>query len=201
VAENRQVRVHPQTLPGLDVPAYSVEGHPAFIVHSAAEGWLDPLPEIVLSGINVGANVGASVIHSGTVGAALTAAMHGWPALAASLDCGLRGAPDAHWETVLEVLPEVLELLLTRPGGTVLSLNVPDLPAAELKELREAELSAFGQVQVRVAHTPGTPGTLQTTLLALDEDPKPGSDVALLAAGHPTLTELRSVSAVPGLLG
>jgi len=203
VAEDRRVRVHERRLPGLDVPAFSVEGHPAFIVHSAFEGWLDRLPDVVLSGINIGANVGGSVIHSGTVGAALTATVHGRSALATSLDCGLAGVADAHWETVLEVLPQTLDLLASRPRGAVLSLNVPNLPAAEIGPLREAALATVGAVQVRIAHTSGVegaPATLQATIESPDEPSEPGSDVALLAAGHPTITELRSVTAVPGLL-
>ena len=51
-------------------------------MHVAGRGWPDPEPDLVLSGINVGANVGRAVLHSGTVGAALTAAWHGWRALA-----------------------------------------------------------------------------------------------------------------------
>ncbi|GAA4535542.1 5'/3'-nucleotidase SurE [Pseudonocardia xishanensis] len=203
VAEERRVKVHERPLPGLDVPAFSVEGHPAFIVHSAFEGWLDRLPDVVLSGINIGANVGGSVIHSGTVGAALTAAMHGRSALATSLDCGLAVAAEANWETVLAVLPESLALLAGRPAGSVLSLNVPDRPAAEIGPLREAALAAVGAVQVRIAHTSGVdgaPATLQATIESPDEPSEPGTDVALLAAGHPTITQLRSVSAVPGLL-
>ncbi|WP_433504654.1 5'/3'-nucleotidase SurE [Pseudonocardia halophobica] len=204
VAEGRRVKVHPQVLPGLEqVPAFSVEAHPAFIVHAAGDGWFDPRPDIVLSGINVGANVGHAVIHSGTVGAVLTGALKGWSGLATSLDCGLRGRDGAHWESVVDLLPEVLEVLLARPRGTVLSLNVPDRPAAEIGPLREAELAHFGSVQVRVEHesgVDGAPGTLLTTISEPHEIPAEGTDVALLARGHPTLSELRSISSIPGLL-
>lgn len=203
VAEDHRVRVHEARLPGLDVPAYAVEGHPAFIVHSAFEGWLDPVPDIVFSGINIGANLGGSVIHSGTVGAALTAAMHGRSALATSLDCGLAAAPDAHWDTVLGRLPESLELLAGRPAGTVLSLNVPNLPEAEVQPLREATLAAIGAVQVRISHTAGVdgaPATLRATVSSPGEPQAADTDVALLATGHPTISELRSVTAVLGLM-
>jgi 5'-nucleotidase len=203
VADRGGVKVHEHAAPGLDVPAYAVEGHPAFIVHAALEGWLDPAPEIVLSGTNIGANAGHAVLHSGTVGAALTASLHGVPALATSLDCGWAGREGAHWDSVRAVLPEVLEILLAGPAGVPLSLNVPDLPEAELKPLREAELAAFGMVQVRVAHTAGAdggPGVLRTTISDPTEPAVGDSDIALLAQGHPTLTALRSISAVPGLV-
>jgi len=202
VRDNGSVRVHPRELPGLaDVPAYAVEGHPAFIVHSAARGWIDPEPDIVVSGINVGANVGRSVLHSGTVGAALTATLHGWSALAVSLDSGLRPEVDPHWETAAALVTDVLDALLARDRGTVFSLNVPDVAPDRLGELREARLSAFGQVQVRVEHRDGTShGTLHASVVDAEREFEPDSDIALLAQGHPTLTQLESINHVPGVL-
>src|SRR4051812_27635073 len=71
--------VHARELPGLPgVEVWAVEGHPACIMHVAGRGWLDPPPDVVLSGINVGANVGRAVLHSTAIGAALTAARHSW---------------------------------------------------------------------------------------------------------------------------
>ena len=79
--------------------AFAVQAQPAHIVLAAVRGWLDPAPDVVLSGINHGANVGRMVLHSGTVGAALTAGIHGVRALAVSLDVALRPAgPDRHWD-------------------------------------------------------------------------------------------------------
>jgi len=186
-------------LPG--VPAYAVEGHPAFIVHAAGRGWLDPEPDVVLSGINLGSNVGRAVLHSGTVGAALTASLHGWRGLAVSIDTGWEPPERPHWESVLHVLPEVLDVLLARPDGTVLSLNVPDRPVAELGELREARLAAFGAVQVRVDLRSGHEGdALHSDVEELSTPPEAGTDIALLVEGYPTLTELESVAERPGVL-
>lgn len=203
VREGNRTRLHPRELPALpDVPAYAVEGHPAFIVHAAGRGWLDPAPDVVLSGINLGANTGRSVLHSGTVGAALTAALHGWRGLAVSLDTPWTAPERPHWETVLHVLPPVLEMLLAAPGSTVLSLNVPDRPVEELGELREARLAAFGTVQIRVDARSGDDGhALHAAFTERSSPPEPGTDTALLADGHPTITELQSVSERPGLLG
>ncbi|AEA28254.1 5'/3'-nucleotidase SurE [Pseudonocardia benzenivorans] len=201
------VAVHPRELPGLDgVPAYAVEGHPSFIVYASGRGWLEPKPDLVVSGINLGANVGRSVLHSGTVGAALTAGLQGWYGLAVSLDTGWTPPEHPHWEAATAGLPEVFDLLLSRDPGTVLSYNAPDVDPAALRELREAELAEFGTAQVVVEHReagPGgaTHGTLRSSLHEVGEQPSPTSDVGLLAAGHPTVTELRSVAAVPGVLG
>jgi 5'-nucleotidase len=202
VREDGRTRLYRRELTDLPgVPAYAVEGHPSFIVHAAGRGWLDPVPDVVLSGINLGANVGRAVLHSGTVGAALTASLHGWRGLAVSLDCGWRPTGRPHWESVLHVLPEVLDVLLAGTDGTVLSLNVPDRPVTEIGELREARLAQFGAVQIRVDHRSGEDGdALHSGISELSTPPEPGTDMALLAAGHPTLSELQSISERPGVL-
>jgi 5'-nucleotidase len=202
VREDDRTRLHRRELPGLpDVPAFAVEGHPAFIVHAAGRGWLDPEPDVVLSGINIGSNLGHAVLHSGTVGAALAASLHGWRALAVSLGTPAVTPERPHWDSALRVLPEVFDVLLGAPEATVLSLNVPDVPVDELRELREARLARFGSVQARVDHISGDDGdVLHSHASQLSTPPEPGTDTALLAAGHPTLTELQSVSARPGIL-
>jgi 5'-nucleotidase len=202
VREGGHTRLHRRenaALPG--IPAYAVEGHPAFIVHAAGRGWLDPAPDVVLSGINLGSNVGRAVLHSGTVGAALTASLYGWRALAVSLDCGWDPPEELHWETVLHVLPGVLDLLLAEPEATVLSLNVPDRPAAEIGELREARLASFGAVQIQTMQRSDEDGdALHASVVELSTPPEPGTDIALLLEGHPTLTALQSVAEQPGVL-
>jgi 5'-nucleotidase len=201
VRENGRVRLHPREnadLPG--VPAFAVEGHPAFIVHSAGRGWLDPQPDLVLSGVNYGANTGHSVLHSGTVGAALAGSLHGWRGLAVSLDSGAQIPTDPHWDAVRAVLPGVIDLLLGSPEATVLSLNVPNRPAAELGELREARLARVGGVQIRVDQRSGDDGDALHASLVEVGSPEPGTDIALLAEGHPTLTRLSSVGELPGVL-
>ncbi len=196
------VRLHRReiaSLPGVE--AYAVEGHPAFIVHASGRGWLDPVPDIVLSGVNYGANVGRAVVHSGTVGAALTASLHGWRALAVSLDSGAEIPEHPHWDAVADVLPRVLDMLLASDEGTVLSLNVPDRPAEELGELREARLSTFGMATINVKHhDEDDASVLRATANAIEQTPDPESDVALLLAGHPTITRLTSVAELPGVL-
>jgi 5'-nucleotidase len=75
------------TLPGLpDVPAYAVDGPPGLCVLAARLGGFGEPPGLVVSGINPGCNTGRAVLHSGTVGAALTAANFGGRGLAVSID-------------------------------------------------------------------------------------------------------------------
>lgn len=183
-------------LPGVE--AYALDAQPGYIVRAALRGWLDPPPELVLSGINHGANVGRAILHSGTVGAALTAGVTGIRALAVSLDVGLRPAQPPHWDTAGHLAGIVLELLGSAPPGTVLTLNVPDRPLAALAGLRPATLAEFGTVQTRVDRVED--GQLHLAQVELDIPPEPGSDSALLAAGHPTLTALESVREASGLV-
>lgn len=202
VREAGRVRLHPRELPGLvGVPAYAVEGHPAFVVHAAARGWLDPMPDLVLSGANVGANVGRAVLHSGTVGAALTAGLNGMRGLAVSLDCPWEPEHPPHWETLARVVPAVLDLLLADEEGTVLSVNVPDVEPGALGELREARLARFGAVRTRIDHRTGDDGEgLHLGEAELSGPPEPGTDIALLADGHPTVTRLATIADLPGVL-
>jgi 5'-nucleotidase len=191
--------VTPAEIEGLpDVPAYAVQAAPAHIVVAALAGWLDPVPDVVLSGINRGGNAGRAVLHSGTVGAALTAGLHDRRALAVSLDVPLGAEEPPHWEAVAGLVPGVLDVLWDSPEGTVLSLNAPDVPPAAVKELRIATLDRSGTVRTLVedARSDG----LKVVELETDDEPEPGSDRALLAAGHATITALQGLREAPEAL-
>jgi 5'-nucleotidase len=191
--------VEPRQLPGLDVQeAWAVQAQPGHIVAAALNGWFDPRPDVVLSGINHGANVGRAILHSGTVGAALTAKISGTRALAVSLDVDLHPTGERHWKTAAGVVVPVLELLFDAPDGTVLSLNVPDRPAAELGPIRHARLARGGAVQTRVEEV--RDGGVRLGEVEVSDEEEEGTDSALLDAGHPTLTELRSIEADDGEL-
>jgi 5'-nucleotidase len=199
VREKGRTVIERRTLRDLpDVPAWAVRAQPGHIVVAALTGWLDPAPELVLSGMNHGANVGRAVLHSGTVGAILTAAVHDVRGLAVSLDVALRPSGQRHWDAADELFPRVLELLLDAPPGTSLSLNVPDRPSAEHGDMRLARLAAFGSVQARVDEVGD--GSLRLQEIEMGATPEEDTDGALLAAGHPTLTALRPVTADEGRL-
>ena len=184
-------------LPGLpDVEAHAVDALPAHIVLAATRGWLDPVPDVVLSGVNLGANVGRAILHSGTVGAALTASVNGVRGLAVSLAVGPEPADAFHWDSAVHLVPELVELLLDGPPGAALTLNVPDRPLAALRGLRLARLAEFGMVQTRFDRVQD--GRLHLAAVALDRAPQEGTDSALLAAGHPTLTAIDSVREAQG---
>ncbi|HEX6236859.1 MAG TPA: 5'/3'-nucleotidase SurE [Acidimicrobiales bacterium] len=88
---DEHIDAEPAELPGLDgVPAYAVDGPPGLCVFAARLGGFGPPPDLIVSGINPGANTGRAVLHSGTVGAALTAASFGCRGIAVSLDVSAR---------------------------------------------------------------------------------------------------------------
>jgi 5'-nucleotidase len=188
IGDDGRVVSERRALPGLDVEAYAVAAHPGLISLIACRGGFGGKPDVVLSGINLGANVGRAVLHSGTVGAALTGHLNDITSMAVSLDVGLDG-PEPLWDKAGEVVRVVLPTLLEMPAASVLSLNVPNV--AEVRGLRWAELARFGTVQSRVDDMGD--GVVELVAVYSEESLVPGTDTALLAEGFATLTALRSV--------
>ena len=126
------------------VEAYGLDASPALSVIAGALGAVGPKPDLVLSGINHGVNVGRSVLHSGTVGAALTASQLGISALAVSLRVGV--GPDP-WESAAGLAVTLIPMLAAAPARTVLNLNVPRLGRAEVRGVRWARVSGAGLIK------------------------------------------------------
>ncbi|MFC4022152.1 5'/3'-nucleotidase SurE [Micromonospora sp. GCM10011542] len=208
-----RVIVHDHPLSELpDVPAYGVGGPPGFITLIALHGAFGPPPSVVLSGINRGANAGRAVLHSGTVGAAFTAAANGCRALAVSLDVLSAGEATAasggaavaaaarvrdverHWGTAARVALDLLPRLTAGPVESVLNVNAPDLPHERLRGVRRGTLASFGQVQMTVAEAGH--GYVRTSLEERGQAAQPGTDVALLADGYASVTAIRAVTEV-----
>jgi 5'-nucleotidase len=188
--DNRQVAVERRTLPDLpDVEAYAVAAHPALIVLAACHDGFGDKPDIVLSGINRGGNVGRAVLHSGTVGAALTGAVNGARALAVSLDLPLDADFEPTWDRAARVARTLLPVAADLEPGAVLNVNVPDV--ASLKPARWARLASYGRVQHKVTQL--DEGAIEVGSVEVDGELEPGTDAALLEEGYVTVTALRSV--------
>jgi 5'-nucleotidase len=127
-----------------DVPTYGVDGPPALGVILACVGGFGARPDLVLSGINHGVNVGRSALHSGTIGAVLTAAQFGVRGLATSIRYGPDPVP---WETAANLAESLVPMMLTAPPGTVLNMNVPDVTAEHLNGVRAARLGRGGTIR------------------------------------------------------
>jgi 5'-nucleotidase len=189
--------VEDRTLPGLPgIRAVAAQASPALIVFLAAYGAFGPRPGIVLSGINSGPNTGQAVLHSGTVGAALTAQSHGIPALAVSL----ASAQPTHWDTAETVAAQALGWFLRHAGKPIAAnVNVPDLPPGQLRGLRAARLAPFGAVQASIGK-PGS-GFIPVTFAEPGQDPGTDTDLALVRQGWATVTALHGPceTELPGL--
>jgi 5'-nucleotidase len=117
---------------------FSVNGTPSDCVHLALSGFLDYEPDLVVSGINHGANLGDDVIYSGTVAAAMEGRFLGLPTIAVSLV----GHKLSHFATAARVACELVQKLESSAlsSDIILNVNVPDLPFEELKGVRAARL-------------------------------------------------------------
>lgn len=175
-------------LEGLDgVEALAVQATPAMIVFAAARGAFGEPPQVVLSGVNQGPNTGQAILHSGTVGAALTATSHGLPALALSLAT----SRPTHWDTAAEVSARALDWFVHHADRPyVLNVNVPDIPADEVLGLRRGGLASFGAVQANIGER--GQGYVTMTFEVIDADPAPDTDVALLRQGYASATVLEA---------
>ena len=117
---------------------YFVNGTPSDCVHLALSGFLDEDPDIVVSGINHGANLGDDVIYSGTVAAAMEGRFLGLPAIAVSL----ASRQPSHFDTAARVAADLVRRLAASPlpRDIMLNVNVPDLPYDELTGVESTRL-------------------------------------------------------------
>lgn len=181
-------------VPDCDAPAWAVAGPPGLCTVAARLGAFGPPPDIVVSGINAGLNTGRAILHSGTVGAALTAQNFGAKGLAVSVAASMPW----RWDTAAEIAIEVLDVLADAPPRSVLNLNVPALPRDQVKGLRWARLAAFGAVRAAIVPAE-TDGQLQIELRAVDGQLPPDTDTALADAGFATITTIVGIAeAWPG---
>lgn len=172
-----------------DLPVYSIDAPPAMAVFATALGAFGDLPDLIASGINPGNNTGHLVLHSGTVGATLTGAGYGIPGVAMSIDWSVEG--DYHWDAAARIAASAVEWV-AKPDGEarVLNVNAPNLPLAEIKGVREAELAPAGEVWVASADV--SQGDLRIEISGR-ADPAPGTDVAIVRDGYVSVTPLMSI--------
>ena len=132
-ASNSLTLQHPLRLRRLDEGIISVQGTPTDCVHLALTGLLseDKMPDMVVSGINAGSNLGDDVFYSGTVAAAMEGRFLGIPAIAFSIV----GGEPMYYSTAAEVAKRLVTLLYEKPipAKTILNVNIPDVAFDDLK--------------------------------------------------------------------
>ncbi len=180
-------------LPGAPgVEAWALPGPPGMCVLAAVLGGFADRPELVVSGINAGANTGRATLHSGTVGAVLTGQNLGLSGLAVSVQAG----ETWHWDTAAAITLEVLPQLLASPPRSALNLNVPALPRTEVQGIAWGHLAPFGEVRAAVtgAASPDEARRgLRMELRLHDHAFEPDTDQGLVRAGWASLTALVGV--------
>ncbi|MFQ5956400.1 MAG: 5'/3'-nucleotidase SurE [Candidatus Brocadiales bacterium] len=113
---------------------YAVSGSPADCVKMAAMEIMEKPPELVVSGINLGANVGIHVLYSGTVAASIEGSILGIPSVAVSID--VSGYPDLEYAAIIarDIIKQTIKHKL--PRCTLININIPSLKKEEIKGIR-----------------------------------------------------------------
>ncbi len=169
---------------------YRVDGTPTDCVHLAITGLFLEEPDMVISGINDGANMGDDVLYSGTVAAAFEGRHLGYPSIAVSL----AGHEPKHFDTAAKVITELVSNLQINsiPMDSILNINVPDIPFDQIKGIQATRLGQRHKSEPVVSMTDprgkpiywvGPPGP--------EQDAGPGTDFHAVRNGFVSITPLQ----------
>jgi len=179
-----------------DTDAYFVNGTPTDCVHLAVSGLFDFEHDIVVSGVNDGANLGDDTLYSGTVAAAVEGRFLGLPSIAVSL-CVEPGSP-RNFASAARVAAELVRRMaqerLQDPeaGSIILNVNVPDLPDGELKGLKVTRLGSRHRSKPIVkAKDPRGRNVYWVGNAGAGQDAGYGTDFHAVAAGFASITPLQ----------
>ena len=167
-----------------------VNGTPTDCVHLALTGLVDPLPDIVVSGINFGANMGDDTIYSGTVAAATEGYLFGIPSIAVSLV----GKVGRNFETAAQVAVDMVKRATRLPFAVpvLLNVNVPDVALAELDGIEATRLGRRHKAEPVVQmQTPRGETAYWIGAAGDAQDAGPGTDFHAVAAGRVSITPLQ----------
>jgi 5'-nucleotidase len=173
-----------------------VNGTPTDCVHLAVTGLLDEMPDMIVSGINLGANMGDDTIYSGTVAAATEGYLLGIPSLAMSL----ASKAGRHYETAARVARELVARFQQRPLGEplLLNVNVPDIPYDALKGFEVTRLGKRHKAEpVIKTTTPRNQTVYWVGAAGSAQDAGPGTDFHAVASERVSLTPLQMDLAHP----
>ncbi|KAB2966542.1 5'/3'-nucleotidase SurE [Zoogloea sp.] len=169
---------------------YFVNGTPTDCVHLAVTGMLDELPDMVVSGINHGANMGDDTIYSGTVAAATEGFLLGVPAIAISLVA--KGASD--FSGAARIARELVERFQQEPvrEPTLLNVNVPDLPYDQIKGIQVTRLGKRHKAEPTIKSlTPRNETVYWVGAAGAAQDAGEGTDFHAVANGYASITPLQ----------
>ncbi len=169
---------------------YYVNGTPTDCVHLAVTGMIAEQPDMVISGVNHGANMGDDTIYSGTVAAATEGFLLGIPSLALSLASVSQG----HYATAAQVAVQMVERFRAQPlqQAMLLNINVPDVPFASLKGTRVTRLGKRHKAEPVVkSESPRGQTVYWVGAAGGAQDAGPGTDFHAVAEGYVSVTPLQ----------
>jgi len=167
-----------------------VNGTPTDCVHLAVTGLLEEMPDMIVSGINLGANMGDDTIYSGTVAAATEGYLLGIPSIAISLT----SKAGRHYETAARVARDLVERFQKNPLGepVLLNVNVPDIPYDALKGLEVTRLGKRHKAEpVIKTTTPRNQTVYWVGAAGSAQDAGPGTDFHAVHSDRVSLTPLQ----------
>lgn len=167
-----------------------VDGTPTDCVHLAITGLLKQEPDMVIAGINAGANMGDDVLYSGTVAAATEGRFLGLPAIALSMN----SYNPEHYATGGRVAAELVGRLQQQPlaADSIINVNIPDLPYRALKGYRVTRLGHRHKAEPVVRSTDPRGRTIYWVGPAgAEQDAGPGTDFHAVREGYVSVTPLQ----------
>jgi len=189
-ASNSLTLSHPVFVKQHEANIYSLEGTPTDCVNIALNGLLEHEQDMVVSGINDGPNMGDDVLYSGTVAAAMEGRHLGHPALAVSMATH----EPVHYKTAARVMHNLVAHLreVPLPADTILNVNVPDLPFADVKGLQATRLGTRHPSSSAIRQSSPRGETLYWIGAAGEiADDGPGTDFGAIKAGFVSVTPLQ----------
>lgn len=180
----------PVRISEIETRRFCVTGTPTDCVHIALTGLLGKDPDMVISGINAGANLGDDVIYSGTVAAAMEGRFLGFPAIAVSL---VFDDKPHHFETAAEAVALLVQRLRQDPlpADTILNINVPDLAWPEIEGFEVTRLGHRHRAEpmIRELDPRGRP-MYWIGRAGAEQDAGPGTDFDAIRRGYVSVTPI-----------
>ena len=179
---------------------FSVNGTPTDCVHIAVTGLLDFIPDLVVSGINDGANMGEDTVYSGTVAAAMEGFLLGIPSMAVSLAT----KTGRHYETAAVIARELVERFQRAPieQPVLLNVNVPNVAYAELAGMETTRLGRRHKAEPVVKlRTPRGDTAYWIGPAGGAQDAGPGTDFHAVEQQRVSITPLQVDLTFPGQIG
>lgn len=166
----------------------SIDGTPTDCVHFALTAWLKEQPDMVIAGINAGANLGDDVLYSGTVAAATEGRFLGFPSLAVSL-----AGSGKNYLTAAKLTKNIVLQLIEQPlpSDTILNMNVPDVPMADIKGFQVTRLGRRHPAEPMIETTdPRGEAIYWVGAVGEEQDAGIGTDFYAMKQSYVSLTPL-----------